>query len=98
MTELEKAHHVLQVLHSAQPAEPATALPMLNGLTGLVRGEEGDQPLEVDEARSSAFLSICEVGKALHRGRPAGPLWTAAVTATERWLELAERTASLPGR
>ena len=32
-------------------------------------------PLEVEEARSSAFMAICEVGKALHRGQPAEKLW-----------------------
>jgi hypothetical protein len=88
VTEAEKARQVYAALQAAQLAAPDVALPMLNGLIGLVRSESGEQPLEVDEARSSAFLAICEVGKALHRSQPAGPLWTAAVTATERWLAL----------
>ena len=43
---------------------------MLNGLAGLVKSDS-EQPLEVEEARSGAFLVICEVGKALDRGQPA---------------------------
>ena len=49
------------------------ALPILNGLVGLVQGG-GDQPLEIEEARSGAFLAICEVGKALHRGHYSLPM------------------------
>jgi hypothetical protein len=45
--------------------------------------------LEVEEARSSAFLALCEVGKALHRGQPADHLWASAISATERWMALA---------
>jgi len=86
MTEAEKAKQVFQALKSAEHAAPEAALPILNGLMGLVRSESGDQPIEVDEARASAFLSICEVGKALHRGQPTGPLWTTAIAATERWM------------
>lgn len=90
MTEAEKAQQVLQALRSAESAAPEHALTILNGLMGLVRGEAGDQPLEVDEARSRTFLSVCEVGKALHRQQPVGGLWTEAVTATERWMALAK--------
>ena len=90
MTEAEKAQQVFQALKSAEFAAPEHALTILNRLMGLVRSEAGDQPLEVDEARSSAFLSVCEVGKALHRGQPAGSLWAAAITATERWMALAK--------
>lgn len=88
MTEADKARQVHAALQAAQAEAPDAALPILNGLMGLVRSESGDQPLEVDEARSSAFLAICEVGKALHRGQPVGPLWAAAVAATDRWLAL----------
>ena len=88
VTESEKASQVHVALQAAQAASPADALPMLNGLVGLVSSGSGDQPLEVDEARASAFLAICEVGKALHRGQPTGPLWTTAVGAAERWLAL----------
>ena len=90
MTEAEKAQQVFQALKSAESAAPDDALTILNGLMGLVRSAADDQPLEVDEARSSAFLSVCEVGKALHRGQPAGSLWAAAITATERWMALAK--------
>ena len=46
-------------------------------------------PLEVEEARASAFMAICELGKALHRGQPADGLWAPAISATERWKSLA---------
>lgn len=45
--------------------------------------KRGEQSLEIEEARSSAFVAICEVGKALHRGQPAPPPWVAAIAATE---------------
>jgi hypothetical protein len=63
-------------------------LPILNGLVGLVQGS-GEAPLEVEEARSSAFMAICEVGKALHRGQPAEKLFVSAVAAAEKWKSLA---------
>lgn len=89
VTESEKAQQVLAALTSAEAAEPNAALQILNGLIGLVQSEGGDESIEVDEARSGAFLAICEVGKALHRGQPAGPLWAAAIGAAERWTMLA---------
>jgi hypothetical protein len=88
MTEAEKAEQVFRALKAAEHAAPEAALPILNGLMGLVQSDSGDQRLEVDEARSSAFLSICEVGKALHRARPTGLLWSTAIAATERWMAL----------
>jgi hypothetical protein len=90
VTEAEKAQHVLHALKSAETAAPETALSILNGLIGLVRGGGDGQSLEVDEARSSAFLSICEAGKALHQGQPLGQHWTTAIAATERWIALAK--------
>ena len=89
MSELEKAAKAFDALKAAgdQPAE--LALPILNGLIGLVQGS-GAAPLEVEEARSSVFMAICEVGKALHRGQPADQLWAAAMAATERWMSLAK--------
>ena len=60
---------------------------LLNGLVGLVAAH-GEAPLEVEEARSSAFMAICEIGKALHRGQPAGALWEPAIGATQRWQSL----------
>jgi hypothetical protein len=57
---------------------------MLNGLVGLVQGG-GPASLEVEEARAGAFMSICEIGKALHRGQPTDGLWSAAIDAAERW-------------
>jgi hypothetical protein len=88
MIDSEKAAKVLAALKAAEREPAQTALPMLNGLVGLVQGS-GDQPLEVEEARSSAFLAICEIGKALHRGQPAESLWKSAIDATERWMVLA---------
>jgi hypothetical protein len=89
MTDSEKAAAVIAALKAAEREPAAVALPMLNGLVGLVQGE-GEVRLEVEEARSSAFLAICEIGKALHRGQPADRLWTSAITATERWMSLAK--------
>jgi hypothetical protein len=87
MADSEKAAKVVEALKAAEREPPQTALPMLNGLIGLVQGE-ADQPLEIEEARSSAFMAICEIGKALHRGQPADALWAPAIGATERWQSL----------
>jgi hypothetical protein len=88
MNDAAKAEKVMDALKAAEREPAQVALPILNGLVGLVQGDQ-EQRLEIEEARSSAFLAICEVGKALHRGQPAGNLWTAAISATERWLTLA---------
>jgi hypothetical protein len=88
MTDAEKAAKVLEALKAAEREPAPMALPILNGLVGLVQGE-GEQPLEVEEARSGAFMAICEIGKALHRGQPADRLWALAIEATERWKSLA---------
>jgi len=88
MSDAAKAEKVMDALKAAEREPAQLALPILNGLVGLVQGDQ-EQRLEVEEARSSAFLAICEVGKALHRGQPAGNLWTAAISATERWMTLA---------
>jgi hypothetical protein len=88
MTDAEKAATILKTLEAAERAPAAVALPMLNGLAGLVQAE-GEQPFEVEEARSSAFMAICEIGKALHRGQPTDGLWGRAVDAIERWKSLA---------
>jgi hypothetical protein len=88
MSDAAKAEKVMDALKAAEREPAQLALPILNGLVGLVQGDR-EQRLEVEEARSSAFLAICEVGKALHRGQPAGNLWTAAISATERWITLA---------
>jgi hypothetical protein len=88
MTDSEKAAKVIEALKAAEHEPVQTALPILNGLVGLVQGG-GEVPLEVEEARSSAFLAICEIGKALHRGQPAERLWASAIDATERWMSLA---------
>ena len=88
MTDTEKAASVIEALKAAQREPAQTALPMLNALVGLVQGG-GEAPLEVEEARSSAFMAICEVGKALHRGQPTERLWASAIEATQRWQTLA---------
>jgi hypothetical protein len=79
---------VVQELARAEAADPQAALAILNELVELARRSWGEQPLEIEEARSSAFLAICEVGKALHRGEPAVPPWAAAIAASERWMTL----------
>jgi len=84
MTDAEKATQVLDILRTAEQAPPQAALPMLNGLVGLVQGG-GDTSLEVEEARAGAFMAICEIGKALHRGQPTDGLWGKAIDAAERW-------------
>ena len=88
MTNSENAAKVVEALKAAEREPAPAALPMLNALVGLVHGDPG-QPLEVEEARSSAFMAICEVGKALHRGQPADGLWAPAIEAAERWKSLA---------
>jgi hypothetical protein len=88
MTDSEKAATVLETLKTAEREPAQSALPILNGLVGLVQGS-GEAPLEVEEARSAAFMAICEVGKALHRGQPAEGLWGQAISAAERWRSLA---------
>jgi hypothetical protein len=87
MTDSDTAQKVLDALKLAQRAPAQEALPILNALAGLVQGG-GEQPLEVEDARASAFLAICEVGKALHRGQPAGGLYATAIDAAERWMRL----------
>jgi hypothetical protein len=88
MNDSEKAAKVIEALKAAEHEPAQTALPILNGLVGLVQGD-GNQPLEVEEARSGAFMAICEVGKALHRGQPADRLWASAIAAAEKWKSLA---------
>ena len=87
MTDSEKAIAIIEALKAAEHEPAAVALPILNGLVGLVQAH-GEAPLEVEEARSSAFMAICEIGKALHRGQPADSLWASAIGATERWQSL----------
>jgi hypothetical protein len=88
MNDSEKARKVIEALKAAEREKAEIALPMLNGLVALVQGDS-EQPLEVEEARSGAFLAICEVGKALHRGQPTVGLWASAIDATVRWMSLA---------
>ena len=88
MTDSEKAAKVLEALKAAEREPAPSALPILNGLVALVQGS-GEAPLEVEEARSAAFMAICEVGKALHRGQPTDGLWGQAIGAAERWKSLA---------
>jgi hypothetical protein len=87
MSELEIVERVLHTLQQAESAEPQAALPMLKKLICLVNGH-GELPFEVEEARSSAFMAICEYAKALHRGLPADGLWPNALTAAEKWRAL----------
>jgi len=87
MTDAEKAAKVVEALKAAKSEPAQTALSTLNGLVGFVQGDP-DQRLEVEEARSGAFLAICEVGKALHRGQSTDGLWAPAIDAAERWVSL----------
>jgi len=89
MTDSEKAAKVIEAVKDAERKPANIALRILNELVGLVQGS-GEQPLEVEEARSNAFMAICEIGKALHRGQSAERLWAPAISAAERWKALAE--------
>ena len=89
MSERDTAQQVLDALKLAAEKLPSEALTDLNRLIPLVQGG-GSQELETEEARASAFLGICEVGKALHRGQPVDALYAAAIGATERWVALAK--------
>ena len=88
MSDSEKAAKIIEALKAAEREPAQIALPILNGLVGLMRGDL-EQPLEVEEARANTFLAICEVAKALHRGTPADHLWPSAIEAAERWMSLA---------
>jgi hypothetical protein len=89
MSERETAQQVLNALRLAAEKPPREALADLNGLIPLVQAVTGAQELEAEEARASAFLAICEVGKALHRGQPADGPYATAISATERWMAVA---------
>lgn len=91
MDDVQKAEQVLDTLKSAMPMPTAEALPILNGLAGLIQGG-AEQSFEVQEARADVFMAICELGKAMHRGLPIDALWAPAITAAERWQGLAART------
>ncbi len=88
MSDAEKAATVLEALKAAEREPAQAALSRLNELIGLVQAD-GEAPLEVEEARASAFMAICEIGKALHHGQSADRLWPQATEATERWKSLA---------
>ena len=88
MNDTSPAQQTLDALRLAEHKPAPDALALLNGLMPLVQGS-GEQGLEADEARASAFLAICEVGKALHRGQPADALYAEAIHATERWVAVA---------
>ncbi len=88
MSDSEKAARVIEALKSAEREPAQIALPILNELVELMRGEL-EQRFEVDEARADTFLAICEVAKALHRGKPADHLWPSAIDAAERWMSFA---------
>ena len=88
MSQRDTAQQVLDALKQAAEKPAPQALADLNALIPLVQATAGDDNIEVDEARASAFMAICEVGKALHRGQPADSLYTAAIGAAERWAGL----------
>ena len=89
MSERKIAQQVFDALKLSAGKPAPEALSDLNALIPLVQSSAGGDDLEVEEARSSAFLRICDVGKALHRGQPADALYSAAMEATERWMTVA---------
>jgi hypothetical protein len=88
MSEGDMAQHVLQSLQQTELAEPKAALDILNGLVGMVSGDGTSHSLEVDEARASTFMAVCEYAKALHRGQPADTLRPTAIDAAAKWATL----------
>jgi hypothetical protein len=88
MSDSEKAAKIIQALQAAECEPAQRALPILNKLTMLMRGDL-EQPFEIEEARADTFLAICEIAKALHRGQPADHLWLQTIDAAERWMSLA---------
>jgi hypothetical protein len=89
MSERAIAQKVLDTLKLSVQKPAKEALVDLNALIPLVQSAAGSDDLEVEEARSSAFMRICEVGKALHRGQSTETLYTAALEASERWVMVA---------
>jgi hypothetical protein len=89
MTEIEIAQRVLSCLQQTDSVEPQAAVSVLKGLIGFHQGGGDVRSCEVEEARSSTFMAICEYAKALHRGLPADGLRPAAIDAAERWRSLA---------
>jgi hypothetical protein len=87
MSDCENAAKIIEALKAAEQEPAQTALPILNALVRLSQGGR-EQSLEVEEARANAFMAICEIGKALHRGTSADDLWAPAIAAAERWLSL----------
>ena len=87
MKDLEKAEKIIQTLKAVEHEPAQIALANLNGLVGLIQGNS-QTTLEVEEARASAFMAICEVAKALHSGKPAEQLWLSAIATAERWKSL----------
>jgi hypothetical protein len=87
MEESEKAKKIIETLRAVEHARSNVALPSLNGLVGLIQGAS-ETSLEVEEARANTFMAICEVAKALHRGKPAEQLWLSAIEAAEHWRSL----------
>ena len=88
MNDSEKAQNIILALRAAEHEPAQLALSRLNGLVGLIQGAS-ETSLEVEEARASTFMAICEVAKALHRGMPAEQHWRSAIEAAERWKSLA---------
>jgi len=87
MSDSEKAAKMVEALKAAEFKPAQVALPALNQHVALMQGKvEG--ALEADEARATAFMAVCEVAKALHRGAPAAQLWKSAISAAERWKSL----------
>jgi hypothetical protein len=87
MEDSEKAENIIETLRAFEHEPAQIALQSLNGLVGLIRGAS-ETSLEVEEARANAFMAICEVAKALHRGKPAEQLWSSAIEAAEHWRSL----------
>jgi hypothetical protein len=82
MTDPEKAAKIIEALKTAEGEPAQIALPILNGLAGLVQGS-GEASLEVEEARSAPSSRSGEIAGAASRPAHRWPV-VPAMSATER--------------
>jgi hypothetical protein len=83
-----KANHALQVLRQARLSRNEDAAIMLGDLVYEMAGT-GLRTPEIEEAHQAAWVAISALAKTLQAEGFAPPvLWTAALGATESWIEL----------
>jgi hypothetical protein len=83
-----KANHALQVLRQARLSRNEAAAIMLGDLIYEMAGT-GLRTPEIEEAHQAAWVAISALAKTLkEEGFAPRALWTAALGATEIWIEL----------